>query len=248
MNRFTQMAWLIRGVMIEVLRRQMLWILFLVMGGYALVSLAVRQQGMDGVGAASFMLNLGLYMAGMLAQLLTALLALRQFPSEMENRTIYPLLAKPLDREVLVLGKWLACSLGGWLVYVMFFLLAWLCAPKVENLSGGLLMQLLMIQPLLLAWVSAFSLAVSLCFPRGVSHAMVIFMLFCGDAICQWGAEKWPVFNALPRFGSVDLATRFTDGIGAVPWGESLWMFAYVCLWIVLSLDVARRLFVRRAL
>ncbi len=248
MKKFSQWGWIIRGVMIELLRRQMLWILLLVMGIYALISMGLRQQGMESPGAASFMLNLGLYLAGILSQLLTACLALRQFPSEIENRTIYPLLAKPLDRMNLMLGKWMACSLGGLMVYILFFLLAWFCAPAVPNLSGGMLLQLLLFQPLLLAWVSAFALAVSLALPRGVSHVTVVGLLFCGEAFYQWGAAKWPLLYGVPRFGGVDLATRFTDGIPAMSLGDTLWMWIYVILWILLCLTWARGLFVRRML
>jgi ABC-type transport system involved in multi-copper enzyme maturation permease subunit len=234
--------------MLEMLRRQMLWILFLVMGIYALISIALRQQGMDSPGSANFMLNLGLTMAGMLAQVLTALLALRQLPSEMENRTIYPLLAKPLDRDVLLLGKWVACSLGGLMVYGMFFVLAWISAPRVEHLSGGMLLQLLFLQPWLLAWVSAFALGLSLCLPRGVSHAVLILSLFVSEGLYQWADGRWPVLNALPRFGAVELTTRYTDGIAALPWRDELAMLGYVGIWILLCLLVCRQLFIRRPL
>src|SRR5882724_6115376 len=48
----------------------------------------------------------------------------RQIPAERENRTIFPLLAKPVTRSHLVLGKffgcWLACGLA-LLVFYLFF-------------------------------------------------------------------------------------------------------------------------------
>src|SRR6266487_6834980 len=48
----------------------------------------------------------------------------RQIPAERENRTIFPLLAKPVSRAQVVLGKfagcWLACGLA-LLVFYLFF-------------------------------------------------------------------------------------------------------------------------------
>src|SRR5205085_12652101 len=48
----------------------------------------------------------------------------RQIPSERENRTIFPLLAKPVSRNHLLLGKflgcWLACGLALLVLYVFF--------------------------------------------------------------------------------------------------------------------------------
>ena len=50
--------------------------------------------------------------------------AARQIPSEKENRTIFPLLAKPVTRTELILGKfagcWLACGIA-LLVFYLFF-------------------------------------------------------------------------------------------------------------------------------
>ena len=52
----------------------------------------------------------------------------RQIPAERENRTFFPLLAKPLTRTELVLGKffgcWLACGLALVCFYLFFGLLA----------------------------------------------------------------------------------------------------------------------------
>jgi ABC-type transport system involved in multi-copper enzyme maturation permease subunit len=50
--------------------------------------------------------------------------AARQIPSERENRTIFPLLAKPVTRWDVVLGKfigsWLACGIALFVFYVFF--------------------------------------------------------------------------------------------------------------------------------
>src|SRR3977135_3778308 len=51
----------------------------------------------------------------------------RQIPMERENRTLFPLLAKPLSRTELLLGKflgcWLACGLALLCFYLFFCLL-----------------------------------------------------------------------------------------------------------------------------
>src|SRR5205085_6378203 len=48
----------------------------------------------------------------------------RQLPAERENRTIFPLLAKPVTRGQVVLGKfagcWLACGLALAVFYIFF--------------------------------------------------------------------------------------------------------------------------------
>jgi len=46
----------------------------------------------------------------------------RQIPAEKENRTIFPLLAKPVSRSQLVMGKFLGCWLATGLAIVVFYL------------------------------------------------------------------------------------------------------------------------------
>src|SRR5262245_17099333 len=55
-------------------------------------------------------------------------MAARQIPAERENRTIFPLLAKPVTRGQVILGKflgcWLACGFTLLVFYVFFVLLS----------------------------------------------------------------------------------------------------------------------------
>ncbi len=45
----------------------------------------------------------------------------RQMPSERENRTIFPLLAKPISRGELLIGKFLGCWLACGIALVCFY-------------------------------------------------------------------------------------------------------------------------------
>src|SRR3989475_9481746 len=46
----------------------------------------------------------------------------RQIPAERENRTIFPLLAKPVTRAHLVAGKFLGCWLASGIALIVFYL------------------------------------------------------------------------------------------------------------------------------
>src|SRR2546421_11227681 len=46
----------------------------------------------------------------------------RQIPAERENRTIFPLLAKPVSRGQVIVGKFLGCWLACGLVLLVFYL------------------------------------------------------------------------------------------------------------------------------
>src|SRR5260370_38381343 len=59
----------------------------------------------------------------------------RQIPAERENRTLFPLLANPLTRTQLVLGKFLGCWLAGGLALLLFYLFFGLRAASPEHHS-----------------------------------------------------------------------------------------------------------------
>ena len=100
----------------------------------------------------------------------------RQIPSEVESRTLFPLLAKPLSRTQLLLGKfagcWLACGLALVCFYLFFGALAasrehhW---PLLSYLQAGLL------HWVMLGVVIAFTLLGSMVFTAASSNATISF-------------------------------------------------------------------------
>ena len=57
----------------------------------------------------------------------------RQLHSEKENRTIFPLLAKPVSRAQLLLGKFFGCWLATGLALFVFYLFLGLVAASREH-------------------------------------------------------------------------------------------------------------------
>src|SRR6267378_4212370 len=105
----------------------------------------------------------------------------RQVPVERENRTLFPLLAKPLTRTELLLGKflgcWLACGLTLICFYGFFGLLAgsrehhW---PVVNYLQAGGL------HWVMLGVVIAMTLLGSLVFAAPSSNSTICFVIVSG--------------------------------------------------------------------
>src|SRR6266705_3822872 len=57
----------------------------------------------------------------------------RQIPAERENRTIFPLLAKPVTRGQVVLGKFAGCWVATGIALVIFYLFFTIVAGTREN-------------------------------------------------------------------------------------------------------------------
>lgn len=239
---------ILRGGLLELWRRQDAWILVMLMGLFGFVALGARLTGEQTPAAGTFMLDLGYQLSGIFAHLLTVILAVRQIPNEIENRTLYPLLAKPLTRDTLLLGKWLTCVAGGLLVYVLFVIIVELVTPRLEPYVFATLVQHLAVQPLSIAWAAGLGMLLSLCLPRGLALGGSLLLVFGSESVFNWLREILPVVHLLPRFGAVNLATRYTDGAAALTSGDFLILMLYPLVWTLFCVGMARELFRRRAL
>ena len=105
----------------------------------------------------------------------------RQIPAERENRTLLPLLAKPLTRVELVLGKflgcWLACGLTLVCFYVFFGLLA---VSREHHWSAGGYFEAILLHWFLLGIITAMALLGSLVFAAPSSNSTICFVVVIG--------------------------------------------------------------------
>lgn len=90
-------------------------------------------------------------------------LAARQLPREFQNRTVYPLLAKPVGRFTFLVGKFLGVVSAGLFCYLLFMALflvgtIWMREP----VNWGLFLQSVYLQMLGLSVVAAMAYALSL--------------------------------------------------------------------------------------
>src|SRR6516162_5022442 len=101
----------------------------------------------------------------------------RQIPAERENRTIFPLLAKPVTRAQVVLGKfagcWLACGLALIVFYIFFGLIS---GTREEHWPLLQWFQAFWLQWVMLAVVVALVLLGSVVFAAPSSNGTICFI------------------------------------------------------------------------
>ncbi len=102
----------------------------------------------------------------------------RQIPAERENRTIFPLLAKPVTRAHVVAGKFLGCWLACGLALVVFYLFLGVVSGSREH-EWRLLnyFQAMWMQWMFLAVVIAMTLLGSIIFAAPSSNATIIIVI-----------------------------------------------------------------------
>ena len=104
--------------------------------------------------------------------------AARQIPAERENRTILPLLAKPVTRGQMVLGKFLGCWLAVGVALVVFYLFFGAISISREGDWHFLnYLEALWLQWVMLAVVIALVLFGSVVFTAPSSNATICLLL-----------------------------------------------------------------------
>lgn len=216
-----------RGVVIESMRRKEAWVLTILMAFFALGVLVVKLAGVDSDATATMLLNLGLSFAWLSSHILALLTAGRQFPDELESRTIYPLLAKPLARRDYLLGKWLATGTIGVAAYAAFLAVvgvSWLWMPRGRELSSLLLAQTVILHLVSIYMLAALTLLGSIVLPKALNLVGVGLFFFAGAKLIGLiraqavgspleGLVRW-LMAYLPDFNRLNLINRYTDGVG----------------------------------
>ena len=246
-----------RAVWIELSRKRGVYVAVLLMALFVVGAVSARIVGVDKPSVGTFLLNLGLSLSYYAAHILTLLLAAGQLPNEIENRTLYPLLAKPVSRGVVLFGKWAACSLAGCAVFIALGLVAWIAAPKMEAYDSAMLLQMLAAMPLSIALLAALSILFSLVWSRGVALVLLALIFVAGNQIARFlaralppvirGAADW-IGGYVPNFSNLNLITRYTDGIGPLANSQLGGLLLYSLIFLSASLALSSRMFDRRPL
>jgi ABC-type transport system involved in multi-copper enzyme maturation permease subunit len=184
----------------------------------------------------------------------------RQIPAEREQRTLLPLLAKPLSRTQLIFGKFLGCWLACGLVLVCFYAFFGALAASREH-TWPLLnyFQAAFLHWVMLGVVIAMTLLGSLVFAAPSSNSTICFVVVAGimcigrylDAIALSRPEPirsivWTIYYAIPHleipFGMRNLIVHDWPLIG---WNfvalDALYLLAYVAAFLVAACLVFRR-------
>lgn len=208
------------------------------------------------------MTDFGLGVIGLMAPVLTLFLGTGLIPREIERRTIFMVVARPVSRSAFVLGKYLGnvLTVGG-LVLVMgvLFLLQLQIAGASQRFSTGIhrehfvaLYGLLLEVVLLSAVAFVFAAASS----QFVSSLSVTCLYFIGHMaedlyaladrskveLVQWAGKA--LYYALPNFDRLDYKARATyfdptsNGELAV---TTLYALAYTAVMLVIATQIFER-------
>jgi ABC-type transport system involved in multi-copper enzyme maturation permease subunit len=186
----------------------------------------------------------------------------RQIPAERENRTLLPLLAKPLSRVQLVLGKflgcWLACGLALLCFYLFFGALA---ASREHSLPLLNYFQCAALHWFMLGIIVAMALLGSLVFAAPSSNSTICFVVVGGILFAARHLDQVAVslhepvrtvvnalYYALPHLEFFDLRDLVIHHWPLISWPYFLLALLYAVFYMVVFLLGACLVFRRKAL
>lgn len=133
-----------------------------------------------------FLEDLSLAVVSLFGMFMAVIVAAGQFPAESENKTIYPLLARPVSRREYILGKWLGVILVVLVnISAMAALFIFILWSKNLMIQPGLLdaMYLLYIQAVFMASLAIFF---SIFLTRGANICLSVLFYFLGHVKSEY--------------------------------------------------------------
>ena len=184
----------------------------------------------------------------------------RAFPPEFESRTIYPLLAKPVSRGTLLVGKYLgACTAS--LSALVFFYGLFVLSSVVRGVVPGIdLLQALILHGAFVALAVAVAMLGSLLMTPSanltLSAVLLGGMFFFGRRLPVYaetagGALKTlllAVYGLAPHAEFFDMRQRVVHGWGGVEPSVLFAVLAYAVVYVVVVLLIAKFVLGRRRL
>lgn len=210
-------------------------------------------------GADRYMCEISLLLIWVFSFLLTLGLAARELPPEFEARTIFPLLAKPVGRGTVILGKYLGALAAALSALAAFYLLYGVFVGfKEGNWFPVIFWQAFLLHAGCLALVAAFALTLSLVLTPSanltLSGLAMFGMLFFGMRLPDLAAGSpqpeaavLRVIDAVaPHAEFFDMRQRLIHGWEPVSWGVCALVLLYALLYSGALLLVASAVFRRK--
>ena len=172
-----KIIWAVAGVAVkELYRRKDFYVLFIVTILICLIMASVNVFNDSHV--VRYLKELALLLIWISSLIIAITTTARQIPAEKEQRTLLPLLAKPLTRTQLLVGKFLGCWIACGLALLCFYLFFGALAASREH-AWPLLHYF---QAALLHWIAlgvviAMSLLGSLVFAAPSSNSTIVFVV-----------------------------------------------------------------------
>lgn len=251
----------IAGVVIkEMYRRKDFYVLFVLTALITLLMGSVTFFNQDNI--VRYLKEICLFLIWAASLVITITTAARQIPAEREQRTLFPLLAKPVTRNQLVLGKFVGCWIASGLSLLLFYLFFGLVTGAKEHAWPVLTyVQAAVLHWFMLGIVCALTMLGSVVLAAPSSTNTIVLVICVGMLLMGRHLNKvalrmeepsqsivYGLYFVLPHLEIFDVRDLIVHNWGLIRW--DIWMagLAYAAVYAAIFLSLACLAFRKKAI
>ena len=250
----------VAGIVIkELYRRKDFYVLFVLTALITLVMGGVNFFNEDKI--VRYLKELCLFLIWIASLVIAITTAARQIPAERENRTLLPLLAKPVTRTQILLGKFWGCWLASGICLVVFYLFfAVISGVREHQWPVAQYIQAVTLHWFMLGVVSALTVLGSLIFAAPSSNNTITFVFVATILLLARHLNKFAlklsepaqtivygIYYAVPHLELFDVRDLIVHNWETIPWLVWLGALGYAAVYGAVFLSAAAFLFQRKA-
>jgi len=251
----------IAGVVIkEMYRRKDFYVLFVLTALITLLMGSVTFFNQENI--VRYLKEICLFLIWGASLVITITTAARQIPAEREQRTLFPLLAKPVTRNQLVIGKFLGCWLASGISLLLFYLFFGAVAGAKEHEWPVLnYFQAAVLHWFMLGIVCALTMLGSVVFDAPSSTNTIMLIVSVGILLIGRHLNKvalkleepaqtivYAIYFVLPHLELFDVRDLIVHNWALIPWHIWAAGLAYAVVYSAIFLALACLAFRRKAI
>ncbi len=168
--------WLIaKATLLEALRKKDIYVVLIL--AVVIISAAGMFNFFGVEGLQKFLKDISLSVINILIIVIAVVITARQFPTELEQRTLYPLLAKPISRLQFLLGKFIGVLIISTFTLLSFAVIFLVVLAMTHSSTGLIFVEALYLRFLSLCIICSLTLCLSLFLTPSAN--VTIMLLFC---------------------------------------------------------------------
>jgi ABC-type transport system involved in multi-copper enzyme maturation permease subunit len=251
----------IAGVVVkEMYRRKDFYVLFVLTALITLIMGSVSFFNRDNI--VRYLKEICLFLIWGASLVIAITSAARQIPAEREQRTLFPLLAKPVTRSQFILGKFFGCWFACGLSLVMFYVFFGIVAGAKEHEWPVLnYFQAMALHWFMLGIVCALTLLGSIVFAAPSSTNTITLIVCVGILLLGRHLNKvalrleepgqtllYAIYFAIPHLELFDVRDLIVHNWGLIPWQIWAGALGYAAVYSAIFLALACLVFRRKAI